>query len=222
MNLDAVIFDLDGLLIDTERHSQQAFHDTAAAWGLTGKTDLFLSLVGANEASHVSRLAEELEPDINSIIFRKDWTDRFHQSMAQEPPGLLPGVCEMLEWLKAENIKRAVATSSKTHDGEKKLIEAGIRDYFPIVICGDQVSRSKPYPDIYQKAAQSINADVARTLGIEDSANGVRAAHAAGLSVIQIPNLVPPSDDLLKLNHHVCNDMNEALALVQSDRSLPF
>lgn len=222
MNLDAVIFDLDGLLIDTERHSESAFHATAAAYGLKGKTELFLSLVGANEESHKTRLAEELEPDIDSMAFRRDWTDRFHQSIDNEAPRLLPGVPEMLEWLQSQNIKRAVATSSKTHDGEKKLIDCGIREYFPVVICGDQVARSKPFPDIYQKAAESINADLSRSLGIEDSENGVRAAHAAGLNVIQIPNLVPPSEELLVLEHKVCQSMHDVLELVQSDHLLPF
>lgn len=222
MTLDAIIFDLDGLLIDTERHSQQAFTETAAAYGLTNKADLFLSLVGTTEEAHRNRLAEELEPDINAVEFRRDWNDRYHQSISDEPPVLLPGVLDILEWLKLENIKRAVATSSKTKDGEEKLTNAGIRDYFPVVICGDQVSRSKPYPDIYLKAAESIEADVSRSLGIEDSANGVRAAHAAGLNVIQIPNLVPPSEELSQLGHRVCSSMTEVLKLVKSGQAIPL
>ncbi len=222
MNLDAVIFDLDGLLIDTERHSEKAFHDTAADYGLKGKTDLFLSLVGCNEEAHRNRLADQLEPDINAKAFRRDWNARYHRSIEIEPPVLLPGVQEMLDWLKNNNIKRAVATSSKTVDGEKKLINSAIRDYFPVVVCGDQVPRSKPFPDIYLKAADAIGADLPRSVGIEDSANGVRAAHAAGLNVIQIPNLVGPSKDLLKLQHRVCNSMHDALKLVQSGQILPF
>ena len=220
MNPDAFIFDLDGLLLDTESYSMKAFQDTAEAYGLEDKLDLFLSLVGTNEVTHRQRLAETLEPEIDSTTFRNDWTERFLQAIKQKPPGLLPGVTEMLDWLVSENIKRAVATSSRTVDGEKKLKNAGIRDYFSIVICGDQVEHSKPAPDIYLKAGADLGADMQRSIGLEDSANGVRAAHAAGLNVIQIPNLVPPAAELKALDFKVCESMHDVLSLAREGRLL--
>ena len=220
MSLDAVIFDLDGLLIDTEHHSELAFHHAAAEHGLEDKGWLFQSLVGTTEITHNEVLAKELGDLIDPVVFRRDWVDRFHQSMTDQPPGLLPGVHEMLLWLEQENIKRAVATSSKTPDGEKKLIDAGIRELFPAVICGDQVSRSKPHPEIYLKAGEAIGANMSRSLGLEDSANGVRAAHAAGLQVIQIPDRAPPTPELLQLGHRVFDNMNEVLDLVKSGNAI--
>jgi HAD superfamily hydrolase (TIGR01509 family) len=220
MSLDAVIFDLDGLLIDTEHHSELAFHQSAEAFGIGDKGWLFQSLVGTTEDTHVTRLAEELGEVVDPRAFRKDWVDRFHQSMNDEPPGLLPGVADMLSWLEQHNIKRAVATSSRTPDGEKKLVNAGIRDFFPTVICGDQVPRSKPHPDIYLKAGSGIGADMSRSLGLEDSANGVRAAHAAGLQVIQIPDRAPPTPDLLELGHRVCDSMVDVLELIKKGQAI--
>ena len=126
MSLDAVIFDLDGLLIDTEHHSEMAFHRAAADHGVHDMTWLFQSLVGTTEDTHRSTLIEELGDITDPVAFRNDWIAHFHQSIADEPPGLLPGVAEMLSWLEQENIKRAVATSSRTPDGEKKLTQAGI------------------------------------------------------------------------------------------------
>ncbi len=216
MSLDAVIFDLDGLLIDTEHHSEKAFHESVAAAGLPDLGWLFQSLVGTTEDTHTARLAEELGDKTDPIAFRRDWVDRFHQSMNDEPPGLLTGVEDMLQWLQQHQIKRAVATSSRTPDGEKKLVDAGIRDYFGTVICGDQVARSKPHPDIYLKAGEAIGADMQRSLGLEDSANGVRAAHAAGLQVIQIPDRAPPTEDLLQLGHRVCDNMHDVLELIKA------
>jgi HAD superfamily hydrolase (TIGR01509 family) len=216
MSLDAVIFDLDGLLIDTEHHSEKAFHESVAAAGLADQGWLFQSLVGTTEDTHTARLAEELGDKTDPIAFRRDWVDRFHQSMNDEPPGLLTGVEDMLQWLQQHQIKRAVATSSRTPDGEKKLVDAGIRDYFGTVICGDQVARSKPHPDIYLKAGEAIGADMQRSLGLEDSANGVRAAHAAGLQVIQIPDRAPPTEDLLQLGHRVCDNMHDVLELIKA------
>ena len=221
MTLDAVIFDLDGLLLDTERFSQQAFHKTVSDYGLTDKSELFLSLIGTNEDFHTQRLSEELDHLVDAKAFRQDWIERFRQSITEEPVPLLPGVQDMLLWLKNEKIKCAVATSSATHHGEQKLENAGIREFFQIVVCGDQVSRSKPHPDIYIKAAKDIGADIPRSLGLEDSTNGVRAAHAAGLHVIQIPDLVQPAPDLLTLGHRVCYSMHEVLELVQQGRAIP-
>lgn len=220
MSLDAVIFDLDGLLIDTEHHSEQAFHQTVSAYGLEDQSTVFQSLVGTTEKTHGERLQEKYGHQLDAVAFRSEWIERFHQSMADDPPGLLPGVADMLTWLKQENIKRAVATSSRTPDGEKKLLDAGIRDYFATVICGDQVERSKPHPDIYLKAGEAIGADMSRSLGLEDSANGVRAAHAAGLHVIQIPDRAPPTPDLLTLGHRVCDSMSDVLELVKNGKAI--
>lgn len=220
MSLDAVIFDLDGLLLDTEHHSELAFHQAAADHGLVEMGEVFQSLVGTNEETHRCMLSEKLGDRTDPVAFRRDWVDRFHQSMESEPPGLLPGVPEMLAWLEQQNIKRAVATSSTTPAGEKKLADANIRHYFSTVICGDQVARSKPHPDIYLKAGEAIGADMSRSLGLEDSANGVRAAHAAGLQVIQIPDRAPPTPELLKIGHRVCDSMSDVLALVKSGRAI--
>jgi len=220
MSLDAVIFDLDGLLLDTEHHSELAFHQTAADHGLDDMGWLFQSLVGTNEETHRTTLSERLGELTDPVAFRRNWVDHFHQSMDNEPPGLLPGVQDMLLWLEQENIKRAVATSSTTPAGEKKLVDAGIRDIFTTVICGDQVPRSKPHPDIYLKAGDAIGADMSRSLGLEDSANGVRAAHAAGLQVIQIPDRAPPTPELLQLGHRVCDSMSDVLDLIKNGKAI--
>lgn len=221
MTLDAAIFDLDGLLLDTERYSQKAFHATASEYELGDKTELFLSLVGTNETFHEQQLSEQLGQLIDPVAFRRDWIARFKQSLAEEAVPLLPGVQEMLNWLQQENIKCAVATSSTTPDGERKLNNAGIRDYFQTVTCGDQVTQSKPHPEIFLKAGESIGADLSRSIALEDSPNGVRAAHAAGFHVIQIPNLVQPSEELLALGHRVCNSMHQVLELAQVGKAIP-
>ncbi|OED37277.1 hypothetical protein AB833_24295 [Chromatiales bacterium (ex Bugula neritina AB1)] len=219
--MDSVIFDMDGLLIDTERFSQDAFERTVQAFNLDGYTELFLSLVGTNEEAHRKRLSEELDPHVDSMQFRQHWIDSFHQLMAEETVPLLDGVQEALEWLQQHKIKCAVATSTGTAAAEKKLVDAGIRDFFLTVTCGDQVTHSKPHPEIYIKAGQSIGADISRSIGMEDSPNGVRSALGAGLSVIQIPNLVQPDPDLLALGHRVCASMREVIELMERGAIIP-
>lgn len=217
MTPDAMLFDLDGLLLNTEVFSKQAFEATTQKYELGDQTPFFLSLVGTNEQHHTDSIQDKFGHLIDPKAFRIDWNNTFHELLETETVDLLPGVIEVLEYAKHTGIKCAVATSSTTDAAAQKISDAGIRDYFLSITCGDQVAISKPHPEIYQKAGASVGADMSRSLGLEDSANGVKAAHAAGLDVIQIPNLVPPSDDLLTLGHRVFDSMYDVLALLQQD-----
>ena len=211
MQPNAVIFDMDGLLIDSETVSAQAFKDTALDYGLSDSYGIFLSLVGCNENSHKLILEEKLGQLLDAHQFRLDWIDRYQTILAQGVPPLLPGVVELLEWLKATDIKMAVATSSGATTAKHKLTENGIYDYFLSITTGDDVTISKPNPEIYTKAAASIDVQPQEVWALEDSENGVRAAVAAGMNVIQVPNLVQPSEELLSLGHTVYGDLHEVL-----------
>lgn len=217
---DAVIFDMDGLLVDTETFSKRAFEHAVATYGLGEMTQLFVSLVGTNETHHNDTLHTEIAHMVDPVAFRQTWVDHYIDLTSAETIPLLTGVSEILEWLQVHKIKTAVATSSTTHAAEKKLNDTGIRDYFQAVVCGDQVSRSKPYPDIYLKAGMSVKADMSLSIGLEDSVNGVRSAHAAGLNVIQIPNIVPTTDEVQALGVRVCDSMHDVLRLLQSGDAL--
>ncbi len=211
--IDAVIFDMDGLLIDSERPSLTAWDHVARKHNIGSGDDvlrrpLFRSLIGVNEATTGKVLARELAGLTDAEQFRRDWIEAYLQLLANEPVVLKPGVLELLEWLKAEDIKRAVATSTAIALAEAKLESVEIRDYFLTVTGGDQVTNGKPAPDIYLAAAASVGAVASSSVGLEDSPNGVRAAHAAGLSVIQVPDLVQPDTELLMLGHQVCDSLH--------------
>ncbi len=218
---DAVIFDMDGLLIDTERFSLRAFEYAVASHNLDGLTDIFTSLVGTNDKHHKDTLKSELGHLVDPVAFRQTWVDHFHELTHSDTIPLLDGVPETLQWLREQGVKTAVATSSGSQAAEQKLTDTGIRDYFATVTCGDHVTNSKPDPEIYLKAGKSIGADMSRSIGLEDSANGVKSAHAAGLNVIQIPNIVPSSQELLALGVRVCDSMYDVLKLMQSGQALP-
>ncbi len=219
MSIEAVIFDMDGLLIDSERVSQQAFLATAADYGLGDVYDLFLSLVGCNENTHKQQLQAALGHKIDAVQFRLDWIDRYLAALADGVPPLLPGVKDTLEWLHTNGIKKAVATSSGRQAAIKKLSGNHIEHYFSSVTSGDDVVVSKPNPEIFLKAAASINVEPQNAWALEDSENGVKASVAAGMSVIQVPNLVPPSDELLQLGHQVMPSMNEVLAFFKQQHA---
>jgi len=212
MTLKAVIFDMDGLLVDSERVSLQAFEESAKVYGIADAHPIFLSLLGTNENTHMIKLEKALGQQVDYKSFHTDWTSRYQSSIADKAPPLLSGVVELLDWLKKNAIKIALATSSDRVSATHKLSNNGILDYFETLTCGDDVTISKPNPEIFEKAARSIKVDPAFALGLEDSENGVRAAIGAGLHVIQVPDLVEPSDELLSLGHGVCRDLHEVLS----------
>jgi len=213
---DAALFDMDGLLIDSERLSLQSFLATCSDNGLADQTPLFLSIVGSNEAALMAILDDAIGQQVDLPAFRADWAQRYHALIADGQVLLKPGVEELLEWLAAEGIRMAVATSSATPIAALKLTRTGIIKRFDYIVGGDMVRHSKPHPEIFLTAAARIQADISRTLVFEDSSNGVKAGVAAGCTVLQIPDLVPPTPELLSLGHRVLDTLHDALVLLQS------
>ena len=209
---------MDGLLIDSESLSLQTFNDTISAYGLPDHSELFNQLIGKNEASLVAAISSALAKSIDVSAFRKDWADRYHAIVENDPVALKPGAIELLTWLNAQKIKTAVATSSKTSLAQIKLKNADLLQYFQYVIGGDQVAQGKPDPEIYLKAASAVSAIGSQTLVLEDSEFGVKAGLAANFQVIQIPDLLEPSPELLSLGHRVCTDLHEVLGLLKPSR----
>lgn len=120
-----------------------------------------------------------------------------------------PGIRELLGFLKEKDVKIAVASSTRKQTVENQLVWAGIREYFDAIICGDMVERSKPAPDIFLKVCEVLGVEPERAYVIEDSYNGIRAAHAGKLMPIMVPDLLPPTDEMHELAVAVLYDLNQ-------------
>lgn len=202
-HFDAVIFDMDGLLLDSETLALSAFEKTCARFELGDLSHVFRSLIGTNSVLGKALLQEGLSGIMDHEVFSADWQENYRELTENVPVPLMTGVQDFLAHTTALNIPMAVATSSQTAHAHNKLGHAGILDYFRQIIGGDQVEHSKPAPDIYLRAASALSVDPVKCLALEDSANGVRAAVAAGMTVVQIPDLVQPDKQLLELGHIV-------------------
>ena len=192
----AVVFDMDGLLLDTERISYDSFIKTCLEHGFenTEQTEaIYQQCIGCNS----SRLQLILKDGFGSALphnFYSRWREIYGQQVYQKAPPIKEGVFPLLRFLQSQNLPLAIATSTKFPNAIKKLESTNLLFFFDKVVGGDQVRNSKPEPEIYQKAAQLLGVPVESCLALEDSNNGVRAAHKAGMFVIQIPDMLPPSD----------------------------
>lgn len=144
-------------------------------------------------------------------LFCQMWDKKYERLIKERSIPLKKGALELLNHFRLNNLPMAVATSTATHSAKAILKNSGIFDFFRIVIGGDQVSKSKPSLDIYLKAAAELSSNPKRCLALEDSANGVKAAFAAGMTVVQIPDLVPPDSELMHLGHILLDDLSDVI-----------
>jgi len=207
----AIIFDMDGLLLDSERLFFDTFLFACNSLGLNDLTDLFYSLLGRNKESGERILRDGLTGIADFDEFSRIWDAEYTRLSETKPIPLMPGVKEILSHLECIGIPMAVATSTNTESAQTHLKASGILGYFDFVIGGDQVEHSKPDPEIYLKAASAMSLCPESCLAFEDSANGVRSAVSSGMAVVQIPDLVTPDADLLKLGHIVLDNIADAL-----------
>lgn len=215
MNISACIFDMDGLLIDSERIALRVFQQTCEHYGIGHQLPLYQQLLGTNHETTQTILSNTLPASINIEEFTDYWFEHYSALTSQAVP-LMTGVNNLLSYLERRQIPKAVATSTNTDRAVSKLENSGIAHRFSFIIGGDQISNGKPAPDIYLKAAQTLSLEPSVCLGLEDSPNGVKAATSAGLQVVQIPDILEPDAELLTLGHTVLKDLDEVVSLLQS------
>jgi len=203
----AVIFDLDGLLLDSEQVQLDCMNQAAAEIGLDLSQALLHSLIGRSEVLNYQSLSEQLGQKAAAALLNRA-TACYNQHVNA---GLShrPGVRELLDLLVDYKLPRAVATSSQRHAALSKLENAGLLGYFAAVATSSDVSLPKPAPDVYLLAAQKLGIQPAHCLALEDSPTGVQAALAAGMTVIQVPDLLLPDDSVRALGHRIADSLHQ-------------
>ncbi|WDS34647.1 HAD family phosphatase [Pseudoxanthomonas sp.] len=211
---EAVIFDMDGLMLDSERASLRSWSRGAREIGLQIEDAFWLRLVGHSMAACQLILRERMEPaQIEALLAR--CMVLYREEVDAGVP-LRPGIHEILQLLAQHGIPCGVATSTRRPLAPHKLETAGLLPYFKAVTAGDDVEHPKPAPDIYLLAAQRMGAAPERCLALEDSPAGVTAALAAGLTVIQVPDLVVPDEALRARGHRIVASLHHARELLEA------
>ena len=209
---DAVLFDMDGLLLDSERVLMRAWTAAAADEGLVIRPEVYAGVIGrASQESHrlfvdmFGGLAtyERLRERVNALIGR----DRGHAVFP-----LKEGVVELLGALRARGVPCAVASSSAADEIRHRLDAVGVLSHFAAVAGGNEVMQGKPDPAVYQLAAQRLGIPATACIAFEDSENGARAALASGAQLVVVPDLRRPADDVVARSLHVFDSLHDALA----------
>ncbi|MEO8364812.1 MAG: HAD family phosphatase [Pseudoxanthomonas sp.] len=216
MSTRAVIFDMDGLLIDSERVILECWRSVAAEHAPGVEDALWFSMVGMHDAACTAMLIQLLGPEQAGRL-SIDCKDRYDVLVEQGLP-LKDGAIELLQDLSARGVPLAVATSTRRERALLKLARCGIDHYFAALATSSDVAHPKPAADIYLLAASGLSVLPENCMAIEDSEMGVRAAVAAGMSVIQVPDLVPASE-LTRSLAQVVTSLHETRALLQSHLS---
>ena len=206
---DAVVFDMDGVIFDSERATMVCWLELADKYVIPNIEEAFLACTGTTMVRTREIMLERYGEEFPYDEYAKEASLMYHSKYDGGRLPMKKGVIELLTFLKDEGKKIALASSTRKQTVISQLKDAGILDFFDEVICGDMVERSKPAPDIFLKACEAINVSPERTYGIEDSYNGIRAAHAGKLRPIMVPDLLPENEEMRKLAEVVLADLLE-------------
>ncbi|WP_341661529.1 HAD family phosphatase [Vibrio sp.] len=215
MKFQAAIFDMDGLLLDTEKVSMHVFKQACSTVNLPFYEDTYLSIIGRNSAGIDKILRRAYGNNLDKL--HDEWRRNYDAIVKHQPIPIKQGVVELLAWLKENGIPTSVATSTQRDVAKIKLKLSGLDKFFNSLTCGCEVSKGKPDPEIYLLAAERLGVKSQHCLAFEDSNNGVRSAISAQMTTFQIPDLVEPCDEVRSFGHNVFPSLLHVMDYLKSN-----
>ncbi len=205
--MDAVIFDMDGVIFDSERLVLVCWEKVSEKYGIQGIEEVFIPCIGTNAEKTKEVVLDHYGQDFPFEEFRKEASVLFHEDVNRNGLPVKKGIRELLEYLKEREIPTAVASSTRLEVVTGELKQAGLYEYFKVVMGGDQLKRSKPEPDIYLMTCEKLGVNPGQAYAIEDSYNGIRSSYSAGMKPIMVPDMLPATEEMLQKSIVVLDDL---------------
>ena len=208
----AVVFDMDGLMLDTERMALRCWSRAATKLGVGFDTSLIPALIGRNAQDSRQFVLADYGSDYPIDALMLESRAQFDAIAQREGIAVKPGLLTLLDWLESLGVPRVIATSTRRERARTHLTRCALLARFHALVGGDEVDHGKPAPDIFLLAASRLNVDPAQCIVLEDSEHGVRGALAAGMIPIMVPDMLMPSDELLACEPLVLSSLGEVHA----------
>ncbi len=193
--ISAVLFDMDGLIFDTESVYKQSWQYAALEQEIKINDDFYQQFIGVQDAECEAMLSEYFQEGIDMPRYKQVRDAHFH-SLREQGIALKPGFDELFSDIRQRNLTTAIVTSSPLHDVKYNFANSNYLEQFDLIITAEDVERGKPNPDCYQLAYNTLGYCADQCLVLEDSNNGIKAALAAGCHAVMVPDLLPPLEEL--------------------------
>lgn len=214
--IKAVIFDMDGLMINSERVTYDGYVIECGKLGLTMEEEFYKTFLGCPLPDVFQRFYEHYSPSFPMETVLKNVHQYMNDLFEKEGVPVKEGLRDLLNYLKDHDYKTVVATSSTRNRVDKILEQTGLTAYFDASICGDEVEHGKPNPDIFLKACQKVGVLPSEALVLEDSEMGIQAASAAGIPVFCVPDMKYPEEQYAALATRIVGSLTDVLQYFQS------
>ena len=215
--LKGAVFDMDGLMFDTERLVYDNWQAMMDELGLPYDLEVFKQTVGKRKKEVELFYLATYGDDFPYWELAGKGKARYVRRIEREGIPVKAGLYDILDWLKASGIKIALATSTSRHTAVLNLQSAKVEKYFDALVCGEEVTNGKPHPEVFLTAAAKLGLSPAECVAFEDSINGIKSAYAAGMTTVMVPDLLQPTPEIKPMIRHLCRDLHEAITALRED-----
>lgn len=212
----AVIFDMDGVIFDSESLVLSCWKIIGEKYGISDIDKVFPKCIGTNKQETKRIIMDFYGTEFPYDKFKVEASELFHKKTKEKGVPVKRGARELLSYFKVNGYQIALASSTRLEVVKQELEQAGLLKFFRVVIGGDMVSHSKPHPEIYERACQELGVNPTETYAIEDSFHGVRSAHAAGMKVLMVPDMLKPDEEIQELAEDVFPSLMAVLGFFQN------
>ena len=214
-SIQGVLFDMDGLILDTEKWLQIFYRKAANDLGFTVNPEYILSIRSLPAPLAEKKMKQLVGEDFDFMAVRELRKQYMNEHIAKNGVEKKKGIDELLQYIHQNNLKCAVATATAIPVAKDYLAQAGVLHYFDKIVSASMVKNGKPQPDIYIETARQLNLSPEHCMALEDSPNGVISAYRAGCVTVMVPDLTQPDEELSKIIYAKADDLNAVIPLIE-------